>query len=102
MAIKNLLTVVNVTISRGPSKDTVDISSRVEAKVQAALSALDEKPEDVHSILEGLAASIQDPSIVSGIAPTLLAMCVDTHQRVYNVLIAAGIDRNFWSGIELA
>lgn len=56
----------------------------------------------LNDLLDQLEAKLADAQIVSGLPKAVLDKVSSTHLEVYKLLIDAGFDANFWSGIQLS
>lgn len=58
--------------------------------------------EDIVAKIDAAYALLSDPSVVSAVPNRMLIALVESHNRLYDLLMSAGFDANFWDGIELA
>jgi hypothetical protein len=61
-----------------------------------------EVPTPIDEAILTCYTKVTDPNAVSSVPTSLLAQVQETHSNVYNLLLDAGFDTNFWRGIELA
>lgn len=52
-------------------------------------------------IFHAMSQLCSDTALLSSVPEALLAVALDTHNQIYGILVSAGIDVNFWEGIEL-
>lgn len=62
----------------------------------------DVEEDTIKAALVECLESITDPAILSSVPISMLAHTEQAHARVYELLLEAGFDSNFWEGIELA
>lgn len=53
-------------------------------------------------VVQAQLALLRSPKTAAGIPTALLMGVVEAHSQIYNILLGAGFDVNFWEGIELA
>ena len=58
--------------------------------------------EDINKELSNCMVHITAPSTISSVPMAMIVGTQQAHSNVYNLLLDAGFDSNFWDGIELA
>jgi len=98
--IRNQLHLEQVKVSNGPGMKTWNVAETVADKIKAFFTKDTGTTIDIAQY-KALYELCHDATLVSGLSEQLLAVTIDTHYRLSSILIATGIDENFWRGIEL-
>jgi len=54
------------------------------------------------NVIREISDNLISPKYMSAVPPKLLLLLLETHNKLYDVLLNAGLDKNFWDGIKLA
>ena len=101
--LRNLLHIEHVKMANGPSMKVWSVATSLEDKISAILEQEDQKAHHISAdAFNELYDLCHNPAVVTGLSEQLISVAIDTHYRLSSILIAAGIDENFWDGIELA
>jgi len=99
--LRNQMHLEQVKMTNGPGVKTWNVSEIVTHKVKS-LFENEESVKITPEQYKSLYSLCHEPELVSGLSEQLLSVAIDTHYRLSSILIATGIDENFWQGIELA
>lgn len=84
-----------------PEETAQDICKQLKT-LQLSFAAGSVSKEDVEKELDKYYATLTSASVVSAVPIAVLGALIETHNKLYDILIDAGFDTNFWKGIELA
>ena len=98
---RNLMHLEQVKMANGPGVKVWQVAVTLTEKLRELFGS-DRTPKVVGEQFQELYDFCHDPEKVSGLSEQLLSVAIDTHYRLSSILIATGIDENFWQGIELA
>lgn len=98
---RNLLHLEQVKMQNGPGVKTWQVAETLTKKMRDIFSTAGTVKLSSEQFIQ-LHELCHDPEKVSGLSEQLISVAIDTHYRLSSILIATGIDENFWQGIELA
>ena len=80
--------------------DALDIAIKKLLPLRETLME-DKEPIGIADILMDIQTLLTAPTTISSLPMDLLATTTEAHMQLNNILMNAGFDENFWSGIEL-
>lgn len=100
--LRNLLHIEQIKMANGPGTKVWSVATTLEEKIAEMLEQQESTSRLDGKAFNALYELCHNPEVVTGLSEQLISVAIDTHYRLSSILIAAGIDENFWGGIELA
>lgn len=101
-----LISQIRIRTSVGDWKEfrPVDALRLLENKLNPMRESIltGEASDELKGLLNEIKAILTSPQLLSSLPLDVLATTAEAHVQLNNIMMNAGFDKNFWSGIELA
>lgn len=105
-ALRTYSCIVDVTVDNGtvrtfyPGEGMHELCTEITA-LREAVNGGKVTPDELRASVDKLNAKTKDPATISSLPPTMLMASFQLHNQLFQIMMDAGFDENFWDRIKL-